>query len=578
MEIITADRLSFRYPDEAEDSLHELSFTVKEGEFVVLCGPSGCGKTTLLRHLKRELTPVGTGSGSVRYRGLPLGEWSPQVAAAEIGMVFQNPEAQIVMDTVWHELAFSMENLGYPLSVMRSRLAEIAGLFGLEPLLYKPVHELSGGQKQLLNLASVLVLQPKVLLLDEPTSQLDPIAAREFIQMLHRLNEEMSVTVIISEHRLEEVLPLADRVLMLEDGKLKAEGTPREIAVKLGGEAAAPSDLAYLPAATRIYLGLTAEAALESATSIPLTVREGKQWLQREWHTDGEGGSARPSVEHHAAALEAGDSQRSSIPSGRPSAESVLPEGILKAREITFRYDKEGPEVLKKLSLSLFRGELLAVLGGNGAGKSTLLHLLNGLVKPQRGRIELAKGSSTGYLAQNPLLYFSQNTAREELRQMAEYGGLSATEAQGEIDGLLDIFELGALLDRHPHDLSGGQQQKLALAMVMLLRPDILLLDEPTKGLDPAAKEKLANLLLRLRELGKSIIVVTHDVEFAASYATRCALLFDGGITAEGPPESFFSANYFYTTAVNRMVRDWLPQALTVEEVTRQWPAFVSRS
>ncbi|MFF2019392.1 ABC transporter ATP-binding protein [Paenibacillus sp. NPDC058177] len=578
MEIITAERLSFRYPDEARDSLHELSFTVREGEFVVLCGPSGCGKTTLLRHLKRELNPVGTGSGTVYYRGLPLGEWSPEIAAAEIGMVFQNPEAQIVMDTVWHELAFSMENLGYPLPVMRSRLAEIAGLFGLEPLLYKPVHELSGGQKQLLNLASVLVLQPKVLLLDEPTSQLDPIAAREFIQMLRRLNEEMSVTVIISEHRLEEVLPLADRVLMLEDGKLKAEGTAREISVKLGGGTASPSDLAYLPAATRVYLGLTAEAALEGANSIPLTVREGKQWLQREWRTDREGEGARPSAEHHSAAIEAGGSQRSSIPSGRPSGESALAEEILKAREITFRYEKEGPEVLKKLSLSLFRGELLAILGGNGAGKSTLLHLLNGLAKPQRGRIDLAKGSSTGYLAQNPLLYFSQDTAREELRQMAEYGGLSATEAQEEIDGLLDIFELGELLERHPHDLSGGQQQKLALAMVLLLRPDILLLDEPTKGLDPAAKEKLASLLLHLRELGKSIIVVTHDVEFAASYATRCALLFDGGITAEGPPERFFSANYFYTTAVNRMVRDWLPQALTVEEVTRQWPAFVSRS
>ncbi|MFF2911933.1 ABC transporter ATP-binding protein [Paenibacillus sp. NPDC057934] len=578
MEIITADRLSFRYPDEARNSLHELSFTIREGEFVVLCGPSGCGKTTLLRHLKRELTPVGTGSGTVCYRGLPLGEWSPPVVAAEIGMVFQNPEAQIVMDTVWHELAFSMENLGYPLPVMRSRLAEIAGLFGLEPLLYKPVHELSGGQKQLLNLASVLVLQPKVLLLDEPTSQLDPIAAREFIQMLHRLNEEMSVTVIISEHRLEEVLPLADRVLMLEDGKLKAEGTPREIAVKLGGGSASPSDLAYLPAATRVYLGLTAEATLEGANSIPLTVREGKQWLQREWRTDREGEGARPFAEHHSVSVEAGGSQCSSIPSGRPSGESALAEEILKAREITFRYEKEGPEVLKKLSMSLFRGELLAILGGNGAGKSTLLHLLNGLAKPQRGRIELAKGSSTGYLAQNPLLYFSQDTAREELRQMAEYGGLSATEAQEEIDGLLDIFELGELLDRHPHDLSGGQQQKLALAMVLLLRPDILLLDEPTKGLDPVAKEKLADLLLRLRELGKSIIVVTHDVEFAASYATRCTLLFDGGITAEGAPETFFSANYFYTTAVNRMVRDWLPQALTVEEVTRQWPAFVSRS
>ncbi|UQZ34999.1 ABC transporter ATP-binding protein [Paenibacillus sp. PK3_47] len=556
MEIITAERLSFRYPDEARDSIHELSFTVEEGEFVVLCGPSGGGKTTLLRHLKRELTPIGTGSGSVRYRGRLLADLSAETAAGEIGIVFQNPDAQIVMDTVWHELAFSMENLGYSPSVMRSRLAEIAGLFGLEPLLYKSVHELSGGQKQLLNLASVLLLQPKLLLLDEPTSQLDPVAAREFIQTLHRLNEELSMTVIISEHRLEEVLPLADRVLLLQDGVLQANGSPRQF-VRESDHAQKLDHHAYLPTASRLFLALAPEAAAVPLESIPLTVRQGKRWLES---LD----TAKPPKTPEAAVKETAEDQ----PSGK---------SLLSCREVTFRYEKDGPEVLKKLTLSLQQGELLAVMGGNGAGKSTLLHVLSGLAKPQRGKVELAKGVAAGFLAQNPLLYFSYDTAAEELRHMADISGLSPEEAKKETDRLLEVFQLQSVLESHPHDLSGGQQQKLALAMVMLLKPDILLLDEPTKGLDPVAKERFAALLDHLLKQGMSIMMVTHDVEFAARHASRCALLFDGSITSEGAPADFFSSNYFYTTVVNRMVRERLPQALTIEDVIQAWPDSVSR-
>ncbi|SDM42518.1 energy-coupling factor transport system ATP-binding protein [Paenibacillus jilunlii] len=526
----------------------------------MLLGPSGGGKTTLLRHLKRELAPVGRASGKIAYKGQPLSGLPAELTAAEIGMVFQNPDAQIVMDTVWHELAFSMENMGYPAAVMRSRLAEIAGLFGLEPLLYKPVHELSGGQKQLLNLASVLLLQPKLLLLDEPTSQLDPVAAREFLQTLHRLNEEMSVTVIISEHRLEEVLPLADRVLLLEEGELRFQGTPRDF-VRGAGLALHPPHLAYLPTAARLFLALEPNAVQAPRESIPLTVREGKRWL----HSLAERGPGMGE-----AAADTGTS--------RLSASASASELLLSCREVTFRYSKEGAEVLKKLSLSLYRGELLAVMGGNGAGKSTLLHVLNGLLKPQRGKVTLAKGVTSGFLAQNPLLYFSYDTVQEELQQMAEYAGLSKEEAGREIARLLDIFRLGDLLLSHPHDISGGQQQKLALAMVMLLGPGILLLDEPTKGLDPGAKERLAALLGELRRQGVSILLVTHDIEFAARYASRCAMLFDGGITSEGTPAEFFSSNYFYTTVVNRMARELLPQALTIEDVMNAWSAFASPS
>ncbi|KHL93939.1 hypothetical protein QW71_20525 [Paenibacillus sp. IHB B 3415] len=594
MEILKAEQVSFRYPEEDRDSLHELSFTIEEGEFVVLCGPSGGGKTTLLRHLKRELAPVGMFSGSLTYKGQPLPGLPAAVAAGEIGMVFQNPDAQIVMDTVWHELAFSMENLGIPPAVMRTRLAEICALFGLEPLLYQSVHELSGGQKQLLNLASVLLLQPKVLLLDEPTSQLDPVAAREFIMALQRLNEEMSVTVIISEHRLEEVLPLADRVLMLEGGRLVADAGPRAFVQQAGSASLAPRQ-AYLPAASRLYLGLSPQAGTAEAENIPLTVREGKRWLHskeagaavlREHPAAIPGAGLPAAISREASAspgiVTSGDAVAEPVthPAGAsgpggPDSPVNLPalsaEILLSCREVTFRYDKEGREVLRKLSLTLRRGELLAVMGGNGAGKSTLLHVLSGLMKPQRGKAELSKGSTTGLLAQNPLLYFSYDTVAEELQHMAKYAGASLEEAGREIDALLEVFRLREVLQSHPHDLSGGQQQQTALAMMMLLKPDILLLDEPTKGLDPAAKDRLAALLQQLRGQGASILIVTHDVEFAAKYASRCALLFDGSITAEGAPAEFFSSNYFYTTAVNRMVRDLLPQALTIEDVIRTW-------
>ncbi|OKP66116.1 hypothetical protein A3842_29920 [Paenibacillus sp. P3E] len=591
MEILTAQQLSFSYPEEDRDSLHELSFTVEEGEFVVLLGPSGGGKTTLLRHLKRELAPVGKVSGMIAYKGRPLSDLPAELAAGEIGMVFQNPDAQIVMDTVWHELAFSMENMGYPPAVMRSRLAEIAGLFGLEPLLYRPIHELSGGQKQLLNLASVLLLQPKLLLLDEPTSQLDPVAAREFIQTLHRLNEELSVTVIISEHRLEEVLPLADRVLLLEEGELRFQGTPRDF-VRQAGKEPDSTHRAYLPTASRLFLALQPDAGSAPMESIPLTVREGKRWLHSldgiaagkdtNAASGGDGSAVHTSrtLAGTAEGFRAHEDPASPLSPAGASRTVPAPsnELLLGCREVTFRYTKDGVEVLKKLSLSLYRGELLAIMGGNGAGKSTLLHVMNGLLKPQRGRVTLGKGITSGFLAQNPLLYFSYDTVQEELKQMAEYAGLPGERAEREISRLLEIFQLENLLLSHPHDMSGGQQQKLALAMVMLLSPDILLLDEPTKGLDPGAKERLAALLGDLRSRGVSIVLVTHDVEFAARYASRCAMLFDGGITSEGAPAEFFSSNYFYTTVVNRMVRDLLPQALTIKDVMKTWPVFASRS
>ncbi len=563
MEILQVKQLSFAYPDEQHQVLRDITFTVNEGDFVVLCGASGCGKTTLLRQLKPELTPVGQNHGTIYYNGNLLNELPAQQSAQEIGMVFQNPDNSIVMDVVWHELSFGMENLGYSLPVMRSRLAEIAQFFGLEPLLYKPIHELSGGQKQLLNLASVLLLQPKLLLLDEPTSQLDPVAAREFISMVYRLNREFSTTVIISEHRLEEVIPLADQMIMLEKGKLKYSGSPREVSQQiqthrihdLKSHDDLSDDFKYLPSVTQLFWTMQTEEAY-SDLHIPLTVREGKQWLQTLDWNDGA---------VHAIANQFNPLSMQKVQSPERSKESIL----LECREVTFQYEKKSAEVLKKLDLQIYKGEMLAILGGNGAGKSTLLQLLAGLLKPRRGIVKQADHVKIGYLAQNPLLYFSHDTVAEELSTAAHYAGVAEPEVV--IAKLIKQLQLEGLEQKHPHDISGGQQQKTALAIVLLLNPDILLLDEPTKGLDPLAKIALARQLLELRQAGHTIVIVTHDVEFAASYSSRCAMLFDGMITATDVPSTFFSENVFYTTAVNRVVRDWLPGILTAEEVLKLW-------
>jgi len=567
MEILQVKQLSFAYPDEQHQVLNDITFTVHAGDFVVLCGASGCGKTTLLRQLKPELTPVGQIGGTVYYNGSLLNELPAHQSAQEIGMVFQNPDNSIVMDLVWHELSFGMENLGYSLPVMRSRLAEIAQFFGLEPLLYKPIHELSGGQKQLLNLASVLLLQPKVLLLDEPTSQLDPVAAREFISMVYRLNREFSTTVIISEHRLEEVIPLADQMILLEKGKLKYSGSPREVSEQIQQNNLdhtqllhnLSDDFKYLPSVTQLFWTMQTQSTNKDQR-IPLTVREGKQWLQTfQWNHDREVNSV---IIHLLTSL-------SDVEAIKPSL--AKEKIVLECREVTFQYEKKSAEVLKKLDLQIYKGEMLAILGGNGAGKSTLLQLLAGLLQPRRGKVKLADHIKIGYLAQNPLLYFSHDTVAEELSTAAHYAGV--TEPEVVIAKLMKQLQLEGLEQKHPHDISGGQQQKTALAIVLLLNPDILLLDEPTKGLDPLAKIALAQQLLDLREAGHTIVIVTHDVEFAASYSSRCAMLFDGMITATDVPSTFFSENVFYTTAVNRVVRDWLPGILTAEEVLKLWHA-----
>ncbi len=545
MALLEAKNISFKYPDESVPVLKNISFTVEPGEFIVLCGPSGSGKSTLLRLLKREIAPHGTKEGDFYLENQPITKASAEQVAKQIGMVFQDPENQIVMDKVLEELVFGMENMGMSTEEMRKKVAEIVHFFGLEHLLERKTYELSGGQKQLINLAAVLLMEPKILLLDEPTSQLDPVAAREFIGMLQTMNEELGITVIIAEHRLEELFGIADRALVLDKGELMDFDTPRKVIEKLGSTINHPM-YRYLPSPARLFLE---HASIREGEMIPLSVKEGKQWLMGLHVTENK---------HH-------------------DIEQVYNKELLSLKKVDFQYAKDSGKVLDSLSLTVYEGEWLTIVGANGTGKSTLLKVMAGLDKVQRGTITY-KGKKVnkqlpeeiGFLPQNPKLFFLHDTIEDELEEIIKK--YQVTSGKVRMEELLTTFNLSSLKKRHPYDVSGGEMQKAALAGVLLRTPKLLLVDEPTKGLDPEAKQSFGELLKQLQQQGLTIVMVTHDIEFAAKFSTRCAMMFQGSITIEAQVRSFFQGNAFYTTVMNRMTRgSYVPNALTVEEACATW-------
>lgn len=517
--LLTIQNLTFKYPEEERPALNGVSFSVPDGSFVTLCGVSGCGKSTLLRMLKPCLQPHGVLSGDIFFDGKPLSALPPDSAAREIGFVAQNPEAQIVSDRVWHEAAFGLESVGTDSSELRRRVAECAEYFGLERLFDSETANLSGGEKQLLALASAAALHPRLLLLDEPTSQLDPISAQGFIDTAQRLNRDFGITVLIAEHRLEELLPVSDSVIVMDCGRIIANCPPRGIAAEL------PENhpmRAALPAASRIY-SLAVKQSNAPEDLPPLTVREGRNSpLCRSYLKSN---APCRGTEH--------------TPDGKP---------ILTVRELWVSYGKHQPDALKSASLSLYKGQIYALLGGNGSGKTTLLKAVAGIVKPLGGRSKLQKGMRLAYLPQNPCAILGQDSALGEMTAR----GISESRAR---EVLKRFGMIGELLGRNPFDLSGGEQQRLALAALIAGEPDLLLTDEPTKGMDAAAKRDFAEMLRHEASAGMAVLLVTHDTEFAALCADKCGLLFNGEIVSESSPETFFSENYFYTTPLCRMAK-----------------------
>ena len=532
--------LSFSYPTaKGKKSLDSVNLSIEKGEYVVLCGKSGSGKTTLLRQLKSVLAPHGKKTGEILFNGTPIEKVSQRDQSAKIGYVMQNPDDQIVTDKVWHELAFGLESLGCDQKTMRARVAEMACYFGIQDWFHRDVANLSGGQKQLLNLASIMAMQPEVLILDEPTSQLDPIAASDFLNTVRKINIELGTTVIITEHRLEDIFPYADRAIVMDGGKVIADDTPGHIGKLLYQQ---KNDMfAAMPTPVRVFYGA------DGVGECPLTVREGRTWLSK----------SHPAPKVNALPAE--------------KLEDEIEKPALSLKELWFRYEKDSPDVLRGVSAEVPTGTLYAVVGGNGAGKSTTLKAICGICKPYRGKVKVFGkpvekyksaelfGVCLAMLPQDPKSLFVKKTVREDLAEM--------TKDEKRIAEIAAVCEIEGLLSSHPYDLSGGEQQRSALAKVLLTEPKLLLLDEPTKGIDSFFKEKLATILCKLKEQGITIVMVSHDVEFCAKYADMVSMFFDGQMLTTDTPRRFFGNNSFYTTAANRMSRHVFSMAVTAEDV-----------
>ena len=549
METFRVEQLAFSYPNIDKQALKNIDLTIESGEFVVICGKSGCGKSTLIRHLKTVLTPYGKREGKVYFKGRSLDIVDDRTQSSEIGYVLQSPENQIVTDKVWHELAFGLESLGYDNKTIRLRVAEMASFFGIQTWFGKNVTELSGGQKQLLNLASIMVMQPSALILDEPTSQLDPITASDFLKTIKKINEEFGITIVMVEHDLEEVFNMADRIILMDEGEIIIDDKPKNIGGKV--KQLIPEMFEAMPSPIKI-------ASYLNTNETPITVKEGRYFINELFSNE------------EVAYTRIEDDKENNISEDKAA---------IKMKDVWFKYEKDGNDVLKDLNFEVKSGEFFCVVGGNGTGKSTTVSLICGIRKPYRGKIEIFGKNIQEYknkelfdnnlaiLPQDPQALFVKNTVEKDLYEMLPKFGMSKKEKAEKVAKVARLVEIENLLNHHPYDLSGGEQQRAALAKVLLLEPKLLILDEPTKGLDAHFKVKFAKMINKLIESKVTVVMVSHDIEFCASYAHRCALFFDGNIVTSNTPNKFFSGNSFYTTVANRMSRQVFENAVTCEDV-----------
>jgi len=609
MALIEFNNFSFAYMNsdgtESEvKSLDSINLEIDYGDFVLLCGPSGCGKTTLLTNLKKELMPAGRRSGEIKFNGTRIIDMDEISSACDIGYLFQNPDSQIVTDTVIQEIAFPLENIGLPTEEIRNRISEIVAFFGINDILHKNVNELSGGQKQLVNLCSLLVLRPHVLLLDEPMSQLDPIASYEFLSIVRRLNEEFSITVIMSEHKADSIFPFIDKAVFLKDGKIEFVDNAHNICSEVIDDEIFEN---YLPAVTKIYNSLSVKYPSLIKLNTPLSIREGRRCLNT-IHDDlikiSNDDVDSINLNHdnlHITNKKYHSQEKSGILDkislgGNKNA-------LINMNGIYFAYEK-GKLILKNVDFELEKGDFVSLIGGNGVGKSTFLQLLVGILKPIKGKVKYKKGIKLAYVHQNPMIHFSKDNVKEEfLESILEsnllnnnsvgfnketyddllkmtneeftesdlLNGLEFDSIEFKFKELIEFFDICDLIDKHPYDCSGGEQQKIVIVKALLQNADVLVLDEPTKGLDPISSKNLANILNSLRDNGITILMTSHDLDFVANNCKRCLMLFDKDIQIDDDPKVIFAENNFYTTFVNRMVKDYVPEIVTLDDLKDKW-------
>ncbi|GEK34410.1 ABC transporter ATP-binding protein [Kurthia sibirica] len=538
MVLLQIKNVSFTLPTE-ERILKRIDLTIEEGEFHVVFGPSGSGKTTLLKMFSQQLRPFGNFEGEIEINGVNMMDLNEEQLVRTIRFVHQNPNDQIIFEDVLQELAFGLENLGIPSDEIQNRMAEMVHFLKIESWLHEKTAYLSGGQKQILNLASALIMRPDILLLDEPTAQLDPLAATDFIHLLKRVNDELGTTIILIEHRVQALFPLATSMTFLEGGEVRFSCPTNKILEYLSGHENMVRQV--LPPG----LLLSHDLGLEDA---PFTVKESIQLLKK-YHI-----SQLPFIKD--------------LP-------STYTTEVLKLKNISFRYDRKGRDVLKNIHFSIAENEIMTIFGNNGSGKTTLLKIITGQKNPYAGELFIdgvkqkklkslyASRKSIGYLPQNPLALFIEKTVLKDFEKYCRRLEIDPVK----IDEVVAKLNIENYLHKHPEDLSGGEIQRVALAKLLLNNPKILLLDEPTKGLDLFSKNQMADLLLQLKQQSCAILIVTHDLEFAVKVATSVALFFDGKVLEKQSPRIFFSNNHYYTPAISRIVRPFDSNIINYEEL-----------
>jgi len=531
--------LIYYYPGENRPALNGISLKVKEGEFVLLAGRSGSGKSSLVRALAGLLPDFygGRWGGQVIYRSRDMRKMDRRALAREVGMVFQDPEKQLVMTSVEAEIAFGLENLGLSQPEMFRRLAEVMSFLELTGMRHEFTANLSSGQKQKLVLAAVLAMRPQTIILDEPTSQLDPIAAEDILNLVKRLNEEMGITIILIEQRMERCFHLADRVLVMDGGLIVQDGTPREVAEGSGQMA-----VSFVPPVTRLFTRL-------GSPQIPVTVKKGRELLHPYFSSGGRAGAEPGDIEPEKK--------------GEP---------VVDISNVWFTYPN-GKEALQDITLAMNSGEMVAVMGENGAGKSTLLKIMVGILKPGRGKVHIGRGGNqkkvgydTAYLSQNPNDYLFQETVYEELCFTLKNFGLND---DGIVNDLLERLQIKQYRANNPRDLSSGERQRVALASVLVGRPKLLVLDEPTRGMDYILKAELGSFLWQLTLSGVCVVCVTHDTEFVGEYASRVVMMYAGRVVSDGSKRKVLGKSLFYAPQIGKLCSGLLDGVLTFNEAEK---------
>lgn len=598
--IIQIRDLTFAYAAGDEPVLSDINIDIGSGEFVIIMGSSGSGKTTLLKMLKRNMIPAGRYSGRVYIYGKEADKLTDRENAAGIGYVSQDPDNQIVTDKVWHELAFGLENLGMDNVTIRKKVAEMSEYFGITGWYDREVSKLSGGQKQILNLASVMVMQPGILLLDEPTANLDPLAAIRFLDVVKRINQELGVTVVMVEHNLEHIYADADRIIAIDKGRVAANSSPKKAAADI--IAAGSFLIEGLPVASRLYSGYNKKNGnsvvsynnvnIDSnnkdnhilSDEIPLTVKEGRRWYVNYKKVYGKDITKdKDKINNFAGksiindkvikkdVLEdniTGNKNKKRIgfikknnlenKSSRKNTDNIE-NTVCQLKNVSYSYNKKLPYIIDGVDVSFKEGQITAILGGNGAGKSTMLKLIAGIIEPVRGKI--ISNKRIIMLPQDPKAVFTEVSIEEELAEVLMdkgngiYNNMPMEDKREIVEQIIEEFGLNDIRKNNPYDISGGQQEKLAIAKVLLLKPEVLLLDEPTNGLDPYFKKTLGKLLKKINAGGVTIIIVSHDLEFVDSFCDDVIMLFDRKVAAQDSTHKFLRDNMFYTTNYYRIIK-----------------------